>query len=96
MMAIRDVYKRQQFINVKPGDAEYTEYWGSFLKDFSRHLRKKGWFEKTAISMDEQMCIRDRYCTSVPVLRRYVLRTEVSGSCPTSDMPADYLYQDNA
>ena len=45
---------RVQFINVKPGDAEYTEYWGSFLKDFSRHLRKKGWFEKTAISMDER------------------------------------------
>ena len=45
---------RVQFINVKPGDAEYTEYWGSFLKDFSRHLREKGWFEKTAISMDER------------------------------------------
>lgn len=45
---------RVQFINAKPGDAEYAEYWGTFLKDFSRHLREKGWFEKTAISMDER------------------------------------------
>ena len=45
---------RIQFINAKPGEAAYTEYWGTFLKDFSRHLREKGWFEKTAISMDER------------------------------------------
>lgn len=45
---------RIQFIETKPGDAAYAEYWGSFLKDFSKHLRQKGWFEKTAISMDER------------------------------------------
>ena len=45
---------RVQFLNTKPGDAAYADYWGTFLKDFSRHLRKKGWFEKTAISMDER------------------------------------------
>ncbi len=45
---------RIQFLNCKPGDPEYAEYWGRFLKDFSQHLRKKGWFEKTAISMDER------------------------------------------
>lgn len=45
---------RIQFINAKPGEAAYSEYWGTFLKDFSRHLREKGWFEKTAISMDER------------------------------------------
>lgn len=45
---------RVQFINTKPGDKEYADYWGTFLKDFSRHLRQKGWFEKTAISMDER------------------------------------------
>lgn len=43
-----------QFIKAAPGDAAYTEYWGTFLKDFSRHLHEKGWFEKTAISMDER------------------------------------------
>lgn len=43
-----------QFIKAAPGDKAYAEYWGTFLKDFSRHLREKGWFEKTAISMDER------------------------------------------
>ena len=45
---------RVQFVETKPGEAAYADYWGSFLKDFSRHLREKGWFEKTAISMDER------------------------------------------
>lgn len=45
---------RVQFIEAKPGDKAYADYWGSFLKDFSRHLRAKGWFAKTAISMDER------------------------------------------
>lgn len=45
---------RVQFIKAAPGEESYAEYWGTFLKDFSRHLREKGWFEKTAISMDER------------------------------------------
>ena len=45
---------RVQFVNTKPGEAAYADYWGSFLKDFSRHLREKGWFNITAISMDER------------------------------------------
>ena len=45
---------RVLFIEAKPGDAAYADYWGVFLKDFSRHLREKGWFDRTAISMDER------------------------------------------
>ena len=45
---------RVQFINAKPGDKAYNEYWGSFLKDFAKHLKEKGWFEKTTIAMDER------------------------------------------
>ena len=45
---------RIQFVEARPGDDAYREYWGLFLKDFARHLRQKGWFEKTAISMDER------------------------------------------
>lgn len=45
---------RVLFVNAKPGDQAYTEYWKTFLKDFSRHLRQKGWFQRTAISMDER------------------------------------------
>lgn len=45
---------RTQFLEAKPGDPAYKDYWGSFLKDFSRHLRQKGWFDKTTIAMDER------------------------------------------
>jgi hypothetical protein len=45
---------RMQFVEAKPGDVAYEEYWGSFLKDFSSHLRDKGWFERTTITMDER------------------------------------------
>lgn len=37
-----------------PGSEEYNEYWGSFIADFSRHLKANGWFEKTMIAMDER------------------------------------------
>lgn len=45
---------RVQFVEAKPGDAAYEAYWGTFLKDFARHLREKGWFDKTTIAMDER------------------------------------------
>ena len=45
---------RIQFIEAKPGDEAYEEYWKPFLKDFSSHLRSKGWFERTTIAMDER------------------------------------------
>jgi hypothetical protein len=45
---------RMQFLEARPGDAAYEDYWNSFLRDFSSHLRRKGWFERTAISMDER------------------------------------------
>lgn len=45
---------RIQFIEAKPGDKAYEDYWGPFLKDFARHLKSKGWFDKTTIAMDER------------------------------------------
>lgn len=45
---------RIQFVKAKPGEAAYTEYWGTFLRDFAKHLRQKGWFDKTCIAMDER------------------------------------------
>jgi hypothetical protein len=41
-------------IKASPGSAEYTEYWSSMLKDFTKHLKAKGWFDLTAIAMDER------------------------------------------
>ena len=45
---------RVQFLNAKPGEQAYTDYWLPFLVDFSKHLRAKGWFDITTIAMDER------------------------------------------
>ena len=36
----------------KPGTKEFEDYWGVFLQAFATHLKQKGWFEQTYISMD--------------------------------------------
>jgi hypothetical protein len=38
----------------RPGSQAYDAHWTPFLLDFSAHLKDKGWFEKTAIAMDER------------------------------------------
>lgn len=43
-----------KFIHAKTGSPEFAGYWMPFLKDFARHLKSKGWFEKTTIAMDER------------------------------------------
>ncbi len=40
--------------NARPGSPEYTNFWTPMLKDFTAHLKEKGWFGKTAIAMDER------------------------------------------
>ncbi len=57
-----------KFVEAKPGDAAYEAYWGSFLKDFARHLREKGWFDKTTIAMDERSL--DAMQGAIAVIRR--------------------------
>lgn len=39
---------------MKPGDREYEEVWVALLKSFAAHLKEKGWFDITHISMDER------------------------------------------
>ena len=41
-------------LDCRPGEAKYHDFIVPFLKDFSRHLRQKGWFERTYIAMDER------------------------------------------
>ena len=38
----------------QPGETAYDEMWTAMLKSFAKHLKEKGWFEKTFISMDER------------------------------------------
>ena len=43
-----------KFIDMKPGDLEYEDIWGTMLRSFAAHLKEKGWFDITHISMDER------------------------------------------
>lgn len=45
-----------KFVDVKatPGTQAFAEYWTPFLKDFSRHLKEKGWLKITNIALDER------------------------------------------
>lgn len=36
------------------GSETFKSYWGPFLDDFAAHLKAKGWFDETYISMDER------------------------------------------
>ncbi|MCP5546457.1 MAG: DUF4091 domain-containing protein [Akkermansiaceae bacterium] len=39
---------------LQPGSEAYDEFWGRFLEDFTRHLKSKGWLERTRIAVDER------------------------------------------
>lgn len=43
-----------QSIQTQPNSPEYETMWIEMLKAFSTHLKEKGWFDKTYISMDER------------------------------------------
>ena len=43
-----------QFLESKPGEQAYHDFIAPFLRDLSKHLREKGWFERTYIAMDER------------------------------------------
>lgn len=41
-------------VKADPGTKIFKEIWTPFLKDFTRHLREKGWLSITNIAMDER------------------------------------------
>ena len=41
-------------IQTRPGEPAYEEIWLAMLKSFSAHLKEKGWFSITHLSMDER------------------------------------------
>lgn len=43
-----------RYLECKPGEQTYHDFIAPFLRDLSRHLRQKGWFERTYIAMDER------------------------------------------
>ncbi len=45
---------RDTFLVTRPGDSAYAHHWSVMIKDFTRHLKSKNWFQKTMIAMDER------------------------------------------
>lgn len=43
-----------RLLEAEPGSAPYTKLWSSMLRSFARHLREKGWMDRTFIAMDER------------------------------------------
>lgn len=43
-----------KYLDAKPGEVAYDEFWGNMLTSFAKHLKEKGWFDITHISMDER------------------------------------------
>ena len=41
-------------ISTTPQEENYEKVWGPFLKDFSQHLREKGWLHMTNMAIDER------------------------------------------
>ena len=40
-------------LKLPAGSAEYRAVWGAFARTFQRHLREKGWLDKTYLAFDE-------------------------------------------
>lgn len=48
-----DASGKNQTLELKVGSTEFQSVWNEFLDSFERHLKVKGWFEKTVLYMDE-------------------------------------------
>lgn len=49
-----EALKRDVALKTGTSDSAYRALWTPFLKSFAQHLKKKGWFNKTRIAMDER------------------------------------------
>ena len=62
-----------QEVKTKPGDKEFEEIWTAMLTSFASHLKEKGWFGITHISMDERPL--DAMKETIRVIRKADPRT---------------------
>lgn len=46
--------KSYKFLEAPTSSPEYAELWTSFLQSLAKHLKSKGWYEKSMIVMDER------------------------------------------
>lgn len=65
-----------KYINCAPGEEAYAQFWGGMLSAFSAHLKEKGWFEKTFISMDERSL--QQMQAAIKVIKEYAPGMKIS------------------
>lgn len=65
-----------KYIQCAPGDAAYEHFWGGMLQEFAQHLKEKGWFEKTFISMDERSLPQMQ--AAIAVIKKYAPGMKIS------------------
>lgn len=49
-----DANGKKVVVRAPIGSKEFEAFWGPFLRSFSAHLKEKGWFDHTYLSMDEK------------------------------------------
>lgn len=65
-----------KYINCAPGEESYARFWGGMLSAFAKHLKEKGWFEKTFISMDERSL--QQMQAAIKVIKEYAPGMKIS------------------
>ena len=65
-----------KYINCAPGEDAYAQFWGGMLSAFSAHLKEKGWFDKTFISMDERSL--QQMQAAIKVIKEYAPGMKIS------------------
>ena len=65
-----------KYIDCAPGDEAYSRFWGGMLSAFSAHLKEKGWFDKTFISMDERSL--QQMQAAIKVIKEYAPGMKIS------------------
>ena len=74
-------------IKANPGTPEFEDYWKPFLVDFVKHLKEKGWFEQTYISMDERKPEDMRLISAFIAKYGEGLKIATAGNFDPSTMP---------
>ena len=71
-------------LTAQPGTPQHEAFWGPFLKDFQKHLAKKGWADDTYIAMDERG--REETQATADCVKKYAPRLKISmpGNHPPS------------
>ena len=81
-----------KYMNCAPGDEAYTQFWGGMLSAFSAHLKEKGWFDKTFISMDERSL--QQMQAAIKVIKEYApgMKISMAGNYHPEIEPEIYDY----